>query len=411
MSQSYAEFFSAGGVHEDYEDDPLQSVLALLGPERRGSTAVQPRQHGQQQQRSSNAARGGGLKTAGPALAADFEELLGSRVKEVPLSFSLQLGQAYMNEVDWWMKLGDAVAAALQREWEAAGTGTPLRLGGSGRPSVLWSSVKGGLCTCTIHVLLTQEAAQVLRKQMAAGMGGVWVNVEGAPAAVLAHVHEQMNAPTYLFTLTTDSNSYSPQGLQRFIQKQQKLFKGMRVLWMGSTSESAQFIEQRRSAEGELLPQCRCPISLPPFTVVGLAVGGQRVFKMPVELQHGAVAEVFRFRRIPNRVRHLARAGPGEATSNTTSSAPPQLQHTSTEMQASASSAKQQRGQQRGEPQQQQQQQQQQQRGQQPRGAQQQQTGSASQQRVGRDKAATSPIRKQPPRAAKEKERRNAEPL
>ncbi len=304
MSLSYGEFFNAGGVLGDFGDELLSDLAASAFRAEAAASAGQTPQPQSQRQRS-NAAQGGGARTAGTALGVDFVELLGSREQRVPLSFSLQLGKAYTVGHEWMRQLGAALETALRREWEAVGGSSPLQLDGSA-PVVMPSAIKGGLCTCTIHVMVEQEAAQKLRGLMHAGLGGVWVKMDGAPRAVLAHIHEQLNTPTYLFTLTTDSHRYSPAGLQRFIQKQQRLFRGMRVVWMGCTDGSARFIEQRSTAAGELLPQCHCPIPLPPFTVVGLAVGGQRVLTQPVEVRHGAAAEIFRFRRVPNRVRHLA---------------------------------------------------------------------------------------------------------
>jgi hypothetical protein len=357
MSQSARDFFSAGG--EDSEGEvgwPLQPLRAYSPHGSQQPSAARNQPYGQQQQCSSGS-RGGGGSAAQVGLAEDWADLMGSRVTEVPLTLSLQLGQAYTKEVEWWSKLGAAVVSALQQEWGAIrGASVPLRVGGNGSPAVLASSIKGGLCTCTIHVLLAEEVAQALRAHMAAGLGGVWVVAEGAPKAVLAHVHEDMNAPTYLFTLATRKHSYSPAGLQRFIaRRQQQLFKGMRVLWLGSVDQTAQFIEQRKAADGEVLPQCRCPISLPPMTVVGLAVGGQKALRKPVEVRFGEAVEVFSFRRIPNRVRHLARVDMAEATSTIPQPTPSRtFQHTSDEGESS-SSAQQQREQQRGGSQQQEQ--------------------------------------------------------
>jgi hypothetical protein len=127
---------------------------------------------------------------------------------------------------------------------------------------------------------------------------------------VLAHVHAPDRQPLYLFTVESAKAQYEPATVFRFMQRQPDRFQGMQVLWLGMAAGPRHGITGRVAAEGGDLPPFGLPpAAVPPFTLMGLGVGGQRVFHPQhrcVVLEFpGLPADTLTIRRVPNRARAL----------------------------------------------------------------------------------------------------------
>jgi hypothetical protein len=207
--------------------------------------------------------------------------------------------------------LEQAFRAGLQNCWQQLGQQGPLPLL-LDSPVALPSAPQGGLVTVAFHVVLPSAAAQQIRGTALNYCGGVYVQVPGTAGFTLVHLHDPHLGPLYLFTLTTTWRRYPPANLVQYLAQQSGRFAGMRVLWVGVTGLRGCQVSSRISVTGELLADVAVPhASLAPLSVVGLAVGGQRVLAEPVVVSYPDVGvETFVLRRLPNRARALGPSGP-----------------------------------------------------------------------------------------------------
>lgn len=231
---------------------------------------------------------------------AAYEQLLASADRSVLLGFSWQVPSCAQQA----SVLEACFATALHAFWQQHQPSEPLGLLHD-TPLATVAPAGDGYYTVTVHVLLPGPQAHLLVAHLQAGCGGVWVLVPGMQRPVVAHLHEQHSrAPLYLCTVQTCAARYQPGALLAYMSCQARLFGNMRVLWLGVTDGSGMRVVDRVSASMVPLPPCPIVAALPPWTVVGLAVGGQRVFQHAVHVQYpGLPVECFTVRRVPNRAR------------------------------------------------------------------------------------------------------------
>jgi hypothetical protein len=254
------------------------------------------------------------VEVEGEAEAA-FNKLTAEAVGDQLLAFSAQLGVAVPATASCWAAIERDTEVKLRAAFAAAGGQGDLQMS---KPCLVTGEPKRGVRLITLLTFVSAPAAEQLRGWLERGLGGVLVKAAGrsvllhlrvpteAPDTPLAIRHNKGH-PMYLFTVSTACNSYPPASLRTFMQHVPQLFHGMRIKWMGQVDRSSQLITARSGHNGTMLPNISSPISLPPFTVVGLAVEGQKVFKSPVCLKNKVgKREQFFVRRVSNRLRYPA---------------------------------------------------------------------------------------------------------
>jgi hypothetical protein len=238
--------------------------------------------------------------------------------------------------------LEQSFRAALHCAWRELGHQGPMPLMLE-TPAAFASPQQGGLVTVALHIVLPSEAAQQIRSTALSRAGGVFMQVPGTAGLTLAHIHDLQMGPLYLFTLTTASRRYSTANLVQYMSQESGRFAGMRVLWLGATGlRGGGQVLSRFSADGQPLPDFPVPhaSSLPPRTVLGLAVGGQRVFSERITVTYlGIGAECFVLRRLPNRARALGPQGPAPPQASQQAQAPQPAQPPQVPQDAPAGSA------------------------------------------------------------------------
>jgi hypothetical protein len=246
---------------------------------------------------------------------AAFNTLTAEAVGDQLLAFSAQLGAAVPATPSCWSAIERDTEAKLRAAFAAAGGQGELQMS---KPCLVAGEPKRGVRLISLLTFVSAPAAEQLRGWLERGLGGVLVKAAGrsvllhlrvpteAPDTPLAIRHNRGH-PMYLFTVSTACNSYPPASLRTFMQQVPQLFHGMRIKWIGQVDRSGQLITARSGNNGAMLPDISSPIPLPPFTVVGLAVEGQKVFKSPVCLKNKVgKREQFFVRRVPNRLRYPA---------------------------------------------------------------------------------------------------------
>lgn len=238
-------------------------------------------------------------------------KLVGEAEPEELMRFTAQLGTHVPATSTVWSGMEDALEAALRAAFAASGGQGALQIA---RPCLVAGAPQRGVRLVTLVVYVPVAAAAQLRAWMLRGLGGVMVTAAGR--SVLAHLRlpaqgadpSGRGQPLYIFTVAAAQRTYPPASLRSYMQSQSTLlFHGMRLQWMGTVSRSGQQIVARTDHSGAALPSIDSPVCLPPFTVVGLAVEGQQVFKGSVRVRAvGGPSEQFYVRRVPNRVRYPA---------------------------------------------------------------------------------------------------------
>jgi hypothetical protein len=165
---------------------------------------------------------------------------------------------------------------------------------------------RGAVSTVTLHALMPPATAACVHSRCSKQLGGVPVSLPGE-GPVVAHLHTRAGGPAeplYLFVLSTITRYLRPT-LREFLQQQRtRFFHGMHLVWLGVVNAQGTAVTERLDSVGASLPDCPLPFSAPPYAVVGLAHGGQRVLgRQPVVVSYaGLETEVFSFKRISNRL-------------------------------------------------------------------------------------------------------------